>query len=139
MWIFNPLDLSLSKKKCYTFLLKSIKIVILKPTPEFCILTTLFSLPPPLENEFSSNYTRFIRINFQLQEKILIDCSNSQLASGILEVEEYIERMKAAKEDLESLRSFKYENYGIECDNINLKQSSSVITLNFGSTREWNK
>lgn len=74
-----------------------------------------------------------------MQEKTLIDCSNSQLASGILEVEEFIERMKAAKEDLESLRSFKYENYGIECDNINLKQPSSVITLNFGSTREWNK
>lgn len=70
---------------------------------------------------------------------MLIDFANSQLRNGLAEIEEYIEKMKAAKEDLESLWSLKQENYGIECDNINIKQSSSTTMLKFGSTRESNK
>lgn len=98
---------------------------------------TLFYIKYRTKQNKISSYV--MEKTFLFQEKMLIDCVNTQLRNGLTEIEEYIERMKAAKEDLESLWSYKQENYGIECDNINLKQSSSTTMLKFGSNRESNK
>ncbi|XKL60745.1 hypothetical protein PGB90_007802 [Kerria lacca] len=72
------------------------------------------------------------------KEKVLIEEVNSQLKLGLEQLQEFLEKMKAAKLNLELIWSNKIENYNVECDNINLNQLSKNTLLKYGATRIFN-
>lgn len=68
----------------------------------------------------------------------MIEEVNSQLKLGLEQLQEFLEKMKAAKLNLELIWSNKIENYNVECDNINLNQLSKNTLLKYGATRIFN-